>query len=382
MPDPSTVLYINPVSWVGGAEGAMLDLVTNIDRSRFTPVVVCPSDGEFVDMLRKAGIPTHIVPFYGLRARNPVRYFETIFKLRSLIKRYKARLVHVNQQYASNYGVIAAKLCRLPCIVHLRGVEGDKFFDRFLRWIARADQIICVSNAVRCRLLEYLQSRVDARRARLIEQKASVVYDGIKYEAALRPEEARNRLGLALDCQAVGIVGQVIPEKGIKEFVEAARIVADEKPNTVFAVVGEDPKPRRDFASEMAFYAERLGLGSNIRFYGFRRDAAQLTRAFDVTVLASWQEAFGRVVLESLAAGVPVVATRVGGVPEIVEDGVCGILVPPRNPESLAEGILAVLNMPQDKYFQMSENARRRAANFSIGRHVQEVQRLYDELLT
>jgi len=382
MPEPIGVLYINEVSWVGGAEGAMLDLVTNLDRSRFVPAAVCPSDGEFPRLLRDRGVPTYIVPFYGLRARNPLRYLETIARLCALVRRHRARLVHVNQQYFAGYGVAVAKLCRVPVVVHLRGVESDESLARLAPWMARADRLICVSEAVRSRLMEFAARRLNPAGARRIENASIVIYDGLRLLGRpIDKQEARRRLGIASRGSVVGIVGQVVPEKGVREFVDAAAVVLSRRDNVHFVVVGADTNPDRDFAGELARYVERLGIGDNFTFTGFRADAAELLPALDVSVLASWQDAFPRVVLESLAAGVPVVATRVGGVPEIVEDGVSGILVPPRDVTSLAQGILQVLNMSADHYACLADNAKTRAAHFSIAKHVRRIVALYDELL-
>ncbi|MGC8861387.1 MAG: glycosyltransferase [Armatimonadota bacterium] len=382
MPERSVVLYINEVSWVGGAEGAMLDLVTNLDRERFLPAAVCPSDGEFPRMLRERGVPTHIVPFYGLRARNPFRYLETIGRLCTLVRRYRARLIHVNQQYFAGYGVAAARLCRVPAVVHLRGVESDECLAELAPWILRASRIICVSKAVKARLLDFAARRLAPGRAAQLEQRALVVYDGLRLVArVLDKKEARNRLGIASDGQVVGIVGQVVPEKGLREFVDAAAILLRKKSNLHFVVIGADTRPDRDFPAELAGYARQLGVCESFTFTGFREDAAEVLPALDVSVLASWLDAFPRVVLESLAAGVPTIATRVGGVPEIIEDGVSGLLVEPRSAESLAEGILRVLEMAPTEYARMADSARTRAARFSISGHLERIVSIYDELL-
>jgi glycosyltransferase involved in cell wall biosynthesis len=376
------VLYINEVSWVGGAEGAMLDLVSNLGASRFRPVAVCPSEGEFPRLLRAREIPTYIVPFYGLRARNPFRYLETIARLCALARKHRVRLIHVNQQYFSNYGVVLARLCRLPVVVHLRGVETDECLSRLAPWMARANRIVCVSEAVRSRLLDYAAVHLGRRRADRLARTAVVVHDGLRpAEQPADRAEARQELGIPADAWAVGIVGQVVPEKGLREFVDAAQMVLRQKAGVRFVVIGADTATDRNFADEMARYADHLGVAGSFTFTGFRTDAAQLLSALDVSVLASWQDAFPRVVLESLAAGVPVVATRVGGVPEIIEDGASGLLVAPRNAEALAEGMLRVLNMSRDDYLRMADEARTRASHFSIEAHVDRIQKLYDELV-
>lgn len=381
MTDPSVVVYLNAVSWVGGAEGSLMDLIRNLDRSRFQPVVVCPTDGELPRMLRDSGIEVHIIPFYKLQVRNPLRFFETLLRVSSLIRRYRARLLHINHQYAANYGILAARISGVPAVVHLKGVETDEFFNEFFCWIYRADRVICVSKAVKSRLIEYAEQRLGEDKVDGLRLRTHVIYNGCSLDDLLSKANARAILGVPVDCKLVGIVGQVVPGKGIREFIEAAKLVSETRPDTQFVIIGEDTTPGRSFAEDMARYANELGIGQRVRFTGFRADAAQLMGAMDVSVLASWREAFARTVVESFGAGVPVVGTRVGGVPEILEDGVHGLLVPPKDARALADGILRILNMSPEDYRRMSENARRRAADFSIDKHVKKVQEVYDELL-
>ncbi len=376
------VLYINSVSWIGGAEGALLDLATNLDASRFAPVVVCPNPGEFSRMLEAQRIKTYIVPYYGLRAPNPTRYFQTIVGLARLAFRHDARLIHVNHQQFSDYGVVLGRLCRLPVVVHLRGVETDEFFGRYARWILKADRVICVSGAARARFLEYLQSHFRSTVVKRAVARTVVVYDGLRtLPEPARKETLRRELGIPAASKVVGIVGQVTPEKGIRDFVDAASQVHEKCRPAHFLVVGADPAHGSDYASETRAYARSIGLGDCFTFTGFRDDAARLLGCLDVSVLASRQDAFPRVVLESLSAGVPVVATRVGGVPEMIENGSSGLLVPSRDPASLADGILSILAMTSEDRAAMVARGRERVGSFGIAQHVWEVQKIYERLL-
>ncbi len=376
-----TIAYINEVSWIGGAERALVDLVAHLDRSRFEPVVVLPAPGELLDVLEGAGVATQIAPFYGFRGRNPLRYFETLFRLWRVARMYKVRLIHVNQQYFVNYGVWLGRMCRTPVVVHLRGVETDSFFDRYAVWLLRADAVICISKATQRKFLNYIAERrpEDLKRA---QSKLELIYDGLSvHNAVAHPAALREELQLPADKRIVGIVGQVVAEKGLIEFVDAAKRVLSHRPDVHFVIVGEDPSDSKEFAGRLSKHIDELGIGNSITRTGFRRDAAGLFAVMDVSVLASWQEAFGRVVIESMNAGTPVVATSVGGVPEIVEDGVSGFLVKPQDCESLARGILRALELPPVKRQQLVENGKRSAQRFGILTHVEQVQRVYDRLL-
>lgn len=379
---PTTVLYINAVSWIGGAERVLLDLVTNLDHTRFRPVVVCPDEGELPAALRAAGIETHIVWFHGLRARNPLRYLETVAKVRAIARESSARLVHVNQQYCSNYGVLAGKLCGLPVVVHLRGMESDRFLDGCARWLVRADRVVCISETARLNLLRYAFEHTGPRTLDRLVERSCTVYDGLDVaQRGDQPPPGRAEFGIPEAADVIGIVGQVHPGKGVSEFVDAARILSRVRRNLHFLVVGADPDPRGHFAREMELKVGRLGLASSFTFTGFRRDAAALFGLMQVSVLASRGEALGRVVLESMAAGAPVVATCVGGVPEVVEDGVSGFLIPPRDPGAIARSVLRVLDMPHVERERMLDEGRRTVERFAVGKHVAKVTAVYDDLL-
>lgn len=377
-----SVLYINEVSWVGGAEGALLDLVTHLDPNEYCPVVVCPDGGEFPQLLLSRGIETHIIPFYGLRARNPLRLLQTISQLYRLVKQHNAHLIHVNQQYFSNYGVILSRICRIPVVIHLRGVESDEFYDQFARKIIAADKIIAVSEAAKWRMLEYIGLKMGKKKEEIVSKRVRVVYDGFRQpDNGLTAEELHKQFHIPAQRRVVGIVGQVTPEKGLSEFIDGAALALKGGPNLHFIVVGTDPDRGRDFDTTVKAKVRDLGIGEHFTFTGYRRDAATLISGMDVSVLASWQDAFPRVVLESLSAGVPVVATSVGGVPEMVEDGVSGLLIPPRDPAALAKALLRVLAMDSAQRLEMTAQGRQSVNRFSMESHVQQITGIYDEVL-
>lgn len=379
----SCILFLNEVSWIGGAERALLDLMSGLDRDKFRPILVCPCEGAFPDAARATGIEVHVVPFYGVRARNPLRYFETMARLRAIVRKHKIELIHVNHQYFSNYGVVLGRICRLPVIVHLRGVETDEFFKSFAPWLARADRVICVSHAVRTRLLEYANLQLGSRQRNRLVHGSCVAYDGLRPPKEETDHTAfRQRFGIKQNARIVGIVGQVVREKGLCEFVAAAEIVKHDCRDAHFLVVGEDTGPDGEFAAEIKERTQKIGMQGSFTFTGFRSDAAALFQLLDVSVLASWQEAFGRVVLETFCSGVPMVATSVGGVPEMIEDGINGILVPPKDPSALADAILRVLKMPEDERQRMVQEGKKTAARFSVESHVEQIQAIYDELLS
>lgn len=380
---PVSVLLINEVSWIGGAEGALMDMVAALNPERFKAAVICPEEGDLPELLRREGVPVDVVPFYGLKARNPLRYFETLQNLLLLTRRYRADVIHVNHQYFSDYGTILGKLCRRPVAIHLRGVETDEFYNRFANHIARADAVLCVSNAARSRLLEYAENHLPPTAARRLDERAVVVYDGFRPPAqGLSAGGLRERYRIPALSPVVGIVGQVTPEKGLSEFVKAAGIILSKRQDVHFLVVGTDPDPTRRFHEHLKGQIRQRGIEDNFTFTGFVSDAATLLSGMDVSVLASHQDAFPRVVLESLSARVPTVATRVGGVPEIVDDGISGLLVAPQDEIQLAGAIIQVLEMPQERRQQISDRAEISVSRFSVERHAQQIESVYTQLVS
>jgi L-malate glycosyltransferase len=171
--------------------------------------------------------------------------------------------------------------------------------------------------------------------------------------------------------------------KGIEYFLEAAAMVARRVPEARFLVVGDATKQvDGDYRKELERRADRLGVGARIRFTGLRSDVPDILAEVAVSVLPSLSEGLSNVLLESMAAGVPVVATTVGGNPEAVEDGVTGLLVPPRDPGALAQAICRFLDSPE-LASRFGQAGRERVLDrFSLERMVQETESLYLDLLS
>lgn len=376
------VLYINEVSWIGGAEGALLDLASNLDYSRITPIAVCPEEGDFPNMLREQGIITYIVGFYGLKAKNPLRYFSTISGLYSIIKKHNINIIHINQQYFCNYGAVLKKITRLPLIIHFRGVEDDAFLNANIKNIFKADMTICVSHAVMNRIISFAEE-YNSKKAGIINKRIVTVYDGIKQPCkGLSPALIKRKYNIPGNRRIIGIIGQVTPEKGIMEFVEASEILLKKYNNLHFLVVGKDTNPNGSFDNLIRQAAEQMGLSQNFTFTGFIKNAASLLPIVDISVLASRMDAFPRIVLESMSAGVPVVATNVGGVPEMIEHSKNGILATPKDSAALANGIETILNMTPVQRARLISAAKSTVGRFSVKSHVDNISAIYDEVVS
>jgi glycosyltransferase involved in cell wall biosynthesis len=173
----------------------------------------------------------------------------------------------------------------------------------------------------------------------------------------------------------VGIIAALAPHKDHENFLQAATIVKETLPTTKFLIVGEGKLKGR-----ITKRISELNLEDSVILTGFRKDVKEILSILDCFVLSSYEEGLGLSLLEAQAVGVPVVATRTGGIPEIIEDGVSGLLVPPRNPQALAKGIITLLS---DKKLaaRISERAKRDVEKFDFQRTIDETEKLYRELL-
>jgi len=214
--------------------------------------------------------------------------------------------------------------------------------------------------------------------------KISVIRNGVdlgRFDNPPAPEQLRRQLGLPDNTPLVGVVSRLTRLKGLEHFLEAAATVRAQTPAVRFLVVGETSPMDRQYLDELRQYAARCGVADHVIFTGLRTDVPAVLASLTVSVMPSLNEALSNVVLESMAAGAPTVATKVGGTPEALIDGVTGVLVPPADSAALADAITALLRDPQSAA-QLGRAARARIADhFSVRRMVCATEDLYTELL-
>lgn len=325
---PARILYVFVSLPVGGAEEHLLSLVHNLDRESFRPVVCCIGTGGPIGReIRDSGVP--VVELGKMRTGRFDR--RIVSSLRDLLRREKIDLLHSHLYHPNLYGRLAAFREGVPavCTVHNIYVR-PKLHRRLInRWLARnTARIIAVSTPVRDDILRY--DRVDP-------SKVTVVPNGVdvaRFTLAMTREQARERLGIADVPYVIGTLGRLEEQKGLPHLVEALRLLAEGGDGAFLLVAGSGRAEGR--LREMI---SRLGLEARVRFLGVRRDVPEIHRAMDVFVLPSLWEGLPIALLEAMASGLPVVATPVGGIPDVVRDGTNGLLVPPADPVALAEAL-------------------------------------------
>jgi glycosyltransferase involved in cell wall biosynthesis len=179
----------------------------------------------------------------------------------------------------------------------------------------------------------------------------------------------------------VGCVARLSAEKGLEDLLQAARYLVNEMPDVRFVVIGEDDSSGQTYKRRLCAYATELGISNNVVFMGFRDDVPRLLVDLDVVALPSHTESLGLAILEAMAAGRIVVATSVGGIPEMIRDGQNGFMVPPEQPYALAQALMLALRLPPEKHLQITQEAQRTALGFDIKRQLLLLEEVYKGLV-
>jgi glycosyltransferase involved in cell wall biosynthesis len=263
---------------------------------------------------------------------------------------------------------MAVRISKVPCVVHIRQEIEPIRIPQY--WLKKPQRLIAVSYSIKKVAVE---AGVEA-------SKITVVHSGIDTSMTTGVAEGkrvRDYYGLLPGQPVIGTVGNIFPRKGYEYLIEAVREIQKELPHIPCLLIGEGNLHYRELLLERI---EKAGLQKAITFTGFRSEVLAYIAAMDVFVLPSLMEGFGIVLLEAMMMERPVVATAVGGLPEIVEDQATGFLVPPGNSSALAEKILSLLRGPAIRERLGQAGRARVLEHFSIDRMISQLRKLYGEL--
>lgn len=365
---------------LGGAPRHVLSLASGLDRNRYEVWIATGhedrGEGSLLEEARSSGVGLAVVP--GLRRKpSPSDDLKALVWMYRFMTSERFHIVHTHTSKAGTLGRLAGRLAGVPVSVHtfhgniFEGFFGSLSSSLFLlleRAMAKlTDRLVAVSS----RNLSYFVSKRIAPR-----RKFRLIYNGVDPEMFSGRDKimAKRALGLP-NGPAVGTVAALVPVKGLDYFLEAARYVSLEVPEASFVVAGGG-------ALEGALRRRAEDLGVEVRFLGPRKDVPLVLSALEVFVLPSLSEGMGLSIMEAMAAGLPVVATEVGGIPELVVDGETGVLVPPRDPEALARAILECIR-ERERAEEMGRKGRKRVRDlFTLARMIREHEILYEELLS
>jgi glycosyltransferase involved in cell wall biosynthesis len=388
---------------VGGSLTGLVHMIHGIDRSRVAPSVVLYEPKDIETDLGRLGIPVYhifrrrlnkdhtLLHLDGYRrakkvggvksmlqlGRHSLRFaleeLPAALRLAQIIVQSRTDVVHLGNGVRANFdGILACLMTRTPCVVHVKGFEKYSWRERWVSSyinalvpMTRAVELHCAANGIHGRLTK-------------------VIYDALDedaYRPDREPAEVRADLGLHNGDPCIGVAGNIQEWKGQKVLVEAMAKVVEEVPSARGLIIGGVHRAGAAYHDELQKQIRGYGLDRNVLITGFRRDIANVMNALDIVVHTSiTPEPFGRVILEGMLLGKPVIASAAGGVPELISDGETGFLIAPGDAETLADRLVMLLRDPALRR-RIGENSREWARRkFSLAAHVDTMSELYESL--
>lgn len=358
------VLYLTNAAQIGGGNRSLLVLWPVIRRHGVDPVACCPADGPMVGACRAAGVPVDVRPYEQPHLAAPIASLRRLRSWRSYLRDRRVDLVHANDPTNARVVIAAAASLGIPVVCHVHFPPGDGFFRWCFRMLPKPKAFAYCS--------DYLRKAVQPDAARACPRSVHrVVHNAIPLEQfAPRPRPpARLR---------VGIIANLAPIKGHEDFLAMAAELTRTGCDAEYAIVGSDIY-ETGYEQQLRERACQLGVADRVTFTGHVSDIPGVVQNLDVVVVASDLETFGISVLEAMAGARPVVATRVGGIPEIVVDGETGYLVEARHPEQLAARVRELAARPDLRERFGAAGRRRAEEEFSDARQAERTMALYRE---
>ncbi len=373
------ILYVIENIEFGGGERVFSQIIRGLDNERFGVFVASNPGGIFEEKLTEIGIKI-----------NPVRMTNRynlgiISRLKKIIKTKDVRIVHSQGGRADFFARIAARIANVPIIISSMAmlVEGydvsilkKRLYVLIDRWTERwVNKFFVLSEAMRRSLIE---------RHKIPPENIVKIYNGIEIEEynpdlkELRNKklEVRRELGFKNDVPVIGAIGRLVWQKGFEYLIRAAPEVLKKCPEARFLIVGEGP-----LKNKLILTGEKLNVADRIIFTGLRSDIKEILASIDVLAMPSLLEGLPMVLLETMAMAKPIVATRIDGITEVLENSKTGLLVPAKNSHALAEALVGILDDKAKANF-FGLNAREAAKEkFSVKKMVEQIELAYEKLL-
>jgi L-malate glycosyltransferase len=372
--DLRRILFVMDTLNFGGTETQTVQVAERLHAAGSRVTVAClHTGGPLTDRLERIGIRVVRFPTHGTLLSCYGAY--QLLRLAWFIHRENFDVVHAHDLWANLMGIPAARLAGAPTVLSSQRDLAHLWWytparTRVIRLIHRLSTgVITNSDAVRQHVIT--QFRIPC-------QRVSILHNGVDSDRFARARMDRKELfpGLPSECQLVVVLANMHSAvKGHHDLIEAARAVCHVIPRTKFVLVGEGQE-----RTKIQEHVQDSSLQESFLFLGYREDVPELLSCCDLSVLPSTAEGFPNAVLESMAAGLPVVATRVGGVVEIIEDGVDGLLVPPQDPHALADAIARLLRDPQLARRLARAGQEKVRCQYSFNRLIRELRQIYGRL--
>ncbi|MFH1710131.1 MAG: glycosyltransferase [bacterium] len=351
-----SILFVSHISDLSGAPISIALLAKKLNKEKYYPIIALPEPGAVKSKLDAFNI------HYQLYKDNILHKIFPSLKIYRMLKERQIDLIYLNTA-ATIWAAKAAKLLGIPVISHiredLRGLNNLVIRTK-IRYCS--DKIILISNWMKT----FIRSN-----------KALVVHNSVDISDLRHLDPDRIRLEFNIKNKIIVFIGSLEERKGIKYLIKAFPLIKGSVPEAKLLIVGKPLPGQKGYRNML----KTLAKDENILFAGGRPDVYDIIAAGDILVAPSLSEPFGRVIVEAMACGKPVVATNVGGIPEIIEDGKTGILVPPKDEKSLATAIIKLF-ASKDLADSMAAAGRKKAElSFNIGNQVNEIERILDEYL-
>jgi len=343
-------------------------IASGLDQARFKSIIGLFDPGWLDDRCKTLGLPTFVIP---MKSQWDFRW---IVRCCRLVRQHNVSLIHAHEFRANAYGSLVAKLCRIPLVgtVHGKNYYPDRAKRRIAyRWTSRAAHMVAVSHD----LQRFLEERIG-----IAHDRITVIHNGVDMiprESLAQVQRLRSEFGVGEDEFVMGIVGSLFPVKGHVYLFRALKLALAYRPKTRLLVIGQGFL-KRTLEQELS----ELGIEHAVSFLGRRNDVPRILPLLDLFVLPSLSEGLSVALLEAMSAGVPAIASEVGGNPEVVVDGETGYLVPPQSSEELGSRIIEFMSNPESARLLGESGKERVARDFTTARMLEQYQDLYDSCLS
>jgi glycosyltransferase involved in cell wall biosynthesis len=360
--DNKILAISNHGTLVGGGEHSFLDLIANLSPA-WKPAVVFPHQGELTRWCFHRDVKHCIISLHQLRPQFFHKNLKSLLAFIRLIKREEPNLIYANGSRAALYGGLAGRLCSTPVVWHCRIAEKDPRLD-YILW-RLSNRVIVNSQAT--------SARFDLN----FQPKIRMVHNGVDV-AWLGDKSVRKPTMIDEEWKVILAVARVSRWKRHDLILSAFETVAKKDPTVNLVCIGAMDKFETDWWRHLQMQSAQSSFSDRIHWIGQVDDVRPWYLAASMMVLASDNEPFGRVVVEAMASGVPVVANRSGGIPEIIRNGQDGLLVTPGNTKEIEDAITKII-VDKQLRSNLVESARKRVKLFDLGRHVQKMVEVFEE---
>ncbi|MBF0510780.1 MAG: GT4 family glycosyltransferase PelF [Candidatus Omnitrophica bacterium] len=356
------ILQILPELNVGGVETGTVDLAKFLVLGGHQSIVVS-NGGAMVAQLQSEGSKHYTLP---VNKKNLFSMIHCVGKLVDIIKKEKIDIVHARSRVPAWIAFFACRQTEAHFVTTCHGYYSTHLFSRVMGW---GKLIIAISEIIGRHMVQDLKT--PAQNIRVIPRSVDID----KFNLPHKAKTDKNSF-------TVVMIGRITPLKGHPYFLKAMARVIAYLPGVKVKIIGDAPVKKQTYKEELQLLTKRLGISSNVEFMGNRRDIPELLSKADCLVLSTiTQEAFGRVIIEAQAAGVPVVATKVGGVVEIIDHEKTGLLVEPKEIDAMANAVLRILKDPQLSANLVKEAKKKIEEKYTLAQMARSTIAVYDQVM-